>query len=133
MPDLIETHKRDIARRLKELRPLLQEYERLEAAAKALDSIPAARSANTGEAARRATAAPAKPAAKRRGGRRAGRPPGSGGRAIEALALITAQPGISTPELAERMGIQANYLYRVLPALQKAGKVTKKGKGWHAR
>ena len=29
------------------------------------------------------------------------------------------------------MGIQANYLYRVMPGLQKDGKVKKRGKGWH--
>jgi hypothetical protein len=30
------------------------------------------------------------------------------------------------------MGIKQNYLYRVLPALEKDKKVTKRGKGWHA-
>jgi hypothetical protein len=29
------------------------------------------------------------------------------------------------------MGIQANYLYRVMPGLEKDGKVKKRGKGWH--
>jgi hypothetical protein len=29
------------------------------------------------------------------------------------------------------MGIQANYLYRVMPALQAEGKIRKEGKGWH--
>ena len=44
---------------------------------------------------------------------------------------MNAQPGITIPELADAMGIQANYLYRVMPALQKDGKVKKRGKGWH--
>jgi len=44
---------------------------------------------------------------------------------------VKANPGITIPELAGRMGIQHNYLYRVLPALQKEKKVTKRGKGWH--
>jgi hypothetical protein len=29
------------------------------------------------------------------------------------------------------MKIQPNYLYRVLPALAKEGKIKKQGKGWH--
>jgi hypothetical protein len=29
------------------------------------------------------------------------------------------------------MGIQANYLYRVMPTLAEEGKVRKDGKGWH--
>ena len=41
------------------------------------------------------------------------------------------QPGITIPELAAKMGIKQNYLYRVLPGLQQEGKVTKQGRGWH--
>ena len=44
---------------------------------------------------------------------------------------MKAKPGITIPELADSMGIQANYLYRVMPGLQKDGKVKKRGKGWH--
>ena len=35
------------------------------------------------------------------------------------------------PELAKRMKIKPNYLYRVLPQLEKDGKVAKKEKGYH--
>jgi hypothetical protein len=35
-------------------------------------------------------------------------------------------------EIASAMGIKQNYLYRVLPALEKDKKVVKRGKGWHA-
>ncbi|MDQ6751128.1 MAG: hypothetical protein M3Z33_10290 [Actinomycetota bacterium] len=45
---------------------------------------------------------------------------------------MRANPGVTIPELAERMGINATYLYRVLPTLQKEKKITKRGKGWHA-
>ena len=44
---------------------------------------------------------------------------------------MRARPGITIPEIAEAMGIQQNYLYRVLPALQKDGLVRKEGRGWH--
>ena len=64
---------------------------------------------------------------------RRGRPKGSGTRAIQALELVKARPGITIPELAEAMGIKQNYLYRVMPGLADDGKVTKSGRGWHAR
>lgn len=63
------------------------------------------------------------------GGR--GRPRGSGKRADEAVEIIKAQPGVTIPEIAERMGIGPNYLYRVLPGLVDAGRVWKDGNGWH--
>jgi hypothetical protein len=31
------------------------------------------------------------------------------------------------------MGIKQNYLYRVLPGLEKEGKVRKEGRGWFAK
>ena len=52
---------------------------------------------------------------------------------FEALDLVKARPGITIPELAEAMGIKQNYLYRVMPGLADEGKVTKSGRGWHAR
>jgi hypothetical protein len=66
------------------------------------------------------------------GNGRRGRPKGSGTRGKQALELVRDNPGISIPEMADKMGIQQNYLYRVLPSLQKEGLVRKEGKGWHA-
>ena len=43
---------------------------------------------------------------------------------------MKAKPGITIPELADAMGIKQNYLYRVLPSLQKDKLVKKQGKGW---
>nr|MBA3263499.1 hypothetical protein [Thermoleophilaceae bacterium] len=63
--------------------------------------------------------------------RRRGRPRGSGNRAKQALELVRARPGITISELADTMGIKANYLYRVMPTLQKEGQVKKRDKGWH--
>jgi len=48
---------------------------------------------------------------------------------IEALE----ERGMSQSELARRMGIKQNYLYRVLPGLQSDGKVRKDGRGWHPK
>jgi hypothetical protein len=65
--------------------------------------------------------------------RRAGRRKGSGTRAAQALSFVKGQPGITIPELAAKMGIKQNYLYRVLPALEQEGKINKKGRGWHPK
>jgi DNA-binding IscR family transcriptional regulator len=43
---------------------------------------------------------------------------------------VKAHPGITVPEIAEKMGIKQNYLYRVLPGLAQDGLVVKDGRGW---
>jgi CRP-like cAMP-binding protein len=126
MADFLEEKKREITARMSELRPLVEEYHRLEAAASALEGVPA------GERG----AATRSPRRSRRhvtgtGSGRRGRPRGSGTRSKQALELVRSRPGITIPEIAETMGIQQNYLYRVLPALQKDGLVRKEGRGWH--
>jgi hypothetical protein len=168
--DFLDEKRREINDRLAELKPLIDEYNRLEAAATALagvrgSSAPAAASAS-------AAATPAAPAkrgpgrprgsksrtttGKRRGRppgrktetasaaatttaaattatprRRAGRRKGSGTRAAQALSFVTGQPGITIPELAAKMDIKQNYLYRVLPGLEQEKKIKKQGRGWH--
>ncbi len=67
------------------------------------------------------------------GGKKGGRPKGSGKRATEAVSLVQGQPGITIPELAAKMGIKQNYLYRVLPGLEQDGKLEKKGRGWYPK
>ncbi len=42
------------------------------------------------------------------------------------------EPGISASEIAKTMKIKPNYLYRVLGELEKEGRVTKKGREYHA-
>jgi hypothetical protein len=128
MPDFLEEKKREIDARLKELRPLVDEFHRLEAAAAALQGVPASAAA----------AAPARRTRRARrsgstGTGRRGRPRGSGTRSKQALELVRSRPGITIPEIAESIGIQQNYLYRVLPALQKDGLVRKDGRGWYPR
>lgn len=55
-----------------------------------------------------------------------------GTRADQAVALVEANPGISASEIAKSMKIKPNYLYRVLGELEKEGRVTKKGRQYHA-
>jgi CRP-like cAMP-binding protein len=128
MPDFLEEKKREIDARLKELRPLVDEFHRLEAAAAALQGVPSSAAAS----------APARRTRRTRrsgsaGTGRRGRPRGSGTRSKQALELVRTRPGITIPEIAQSIGIQQNYLYRVLPALQKDGLVRKDGRGWYPR
>ena len=131
MPDFLEEKRKEISQRLKELRPLVDEYHRLEAAEQALSGVGGTgngrRTASASSTPRRARSARAKGS----GTGRRGRPRGSGTRANQALELVKARPGITIPELAEAMGIKQNYLYRVMPGLAEEGKVTKSGRGWH--
>jgi sugar-specific transcriptional regulator TrmB len=131
MADFLDEKRKEIQSRLKELKPLVDEYQRLEAAERALSGVGTSAAAPRTNAAaptrrRRRTAAASAT------GRR-GRPRGSGTRANQAEALVRSKPGITIPELAEAMGIKQNYLYRVMPTLAEEGKVTKSGRGWHPR
>lgn len=131
MADFLDEKRSEIGSRLKELKPLVEEYQRLEAAAAALDGVP---QGNGSAPSRRAPTRPASRGTRRaKGTGRRGRPKGSGTRGAEALALVRAQPGITIPEIAEKMGIKQNYLYRVLPALAEDGLVRKDGRGWHPK
>jgi DNA invertase Pin-like site-specific DNA recombinase len=78
----------------------------------------------------------------RAGRRRPGRPRGSGGgrrrrrggtRADQAVKLVESSPGISASEIAKRLKIKPNYLYRVMGELQKEGRVNKRGRGYHPK
>jgi CRP-like cAMP-binding protein len=134
MADFLDEKKREIDARLKELRPLVEEFHRLEAAAAALGGVPASGGrAAAGPPPKRRQQRRAAAAAPAAGTRRRGRPRGSGTRSKQALELVRTRPGITIPEIAEAMGIQQNYLYRVLPSLQKDGLVRKEGRGWHPR
>jgi len=126
--DFLDEKRKEIQTRLKELRPLVDEYHRLEAAERALSGVGG--STATAPAPTRRRRSSSSPSSN---GRRRGRPRGSGTRAAQALQLVTDNPGITIPELADRMGIKQNYLYRVMPGLAEEGKVTKSGRGWHLR
>jgi len=193
--DFLDDRRKEITNRLKELQPVVDEFNRLEAAVEALAGVIGSAASEAGSAAvatvtrrrgpgrprgsgTRKKAAKAKAAAaaatkatapeaatpvvERKGpgrpkgsgkkvgrpagkvgrpagkvgrpkARRGGRPKGSGKRATEALSLVQGQPGITIPELAVKMGIKQNYLYRVLPGLEQGGKLEKKGRGWYPK
>lgn len=119
MTEFLESARRDIEARLSELR---DEVKRLETAAAALGG------ARRGRGPGRPRGASGR---KSSNGRRRGRRAGGGTRASQALRLVKGNPGIAIGDLAKRMNITPNYLYRVMPQLEKEGKVRKEGKGWH--
>jgi hypothetical protein len=131
LTDFLDEKRKEIQARLKELKPLVDEYHRLEAAERALSGVA------DGTASAVASPAPRRsPRAARGSGsasRRRGRPRGSGTRGQQALELVRARPGVTIPELAEAMGIKQNYLYRVMPDLAGQGLVVKSGRGWHPK
>ena len=130
MPDSLDTIRKQVRDRTKELAPLVEEYRQLEEAMSALEGRAASGAATTSSGSRGSRSAGAPKAS---GGGRRGRRKGSGTRAAEALKLVGERPGITIGELAEAMGIQQNYLYRVMPSLADEGKVVKSGRGWHLR
>lgn len=147
MTDFLAEKRREIDARMVELKPRIDEYALLEQAQAALAKIPAATNgASAVSPARRGPGRPrknvAKPASQPKAAattkatigrsKRPGRRPGSGKRAAEALAAITEQPGITVAEMAKKLGMKPNYLYRVLPTLQAEGKIAKKGRGYQA-
>lgn len=80
--------------------------------------------AGLGRSARRGPGRPRGSVARR--GRRAGT------RADQAVKIITQNPGINVAELGRKMRLKApNYLYRVLPDLEKEGRIKRKGRGYH--
>ncbi|HTR89891.1 MAG TPA: hypothetical protein VMG62_07250 [Solirubrobacteraceae bacterium] len=161
MTDFLDEKRQEITDRLQELAPLVEEFRRLEAAASALDGIGGAvaprrrgpgRPPGSGRKKAAATTTRKKPGRPKKVGRpkgsgkatatatatttkrpRAGRRKGSGTRGAQALSLVQGQPGITIPELAAKMGIKQNYLYRVLPGLEQEGKIAKQGRGWHPK
>ena len=120
---VVDDVREQITQRLKELKPLVDEYHKLEAMVRRLVEGDGARSSSGRSSTRRRST-------RSTNGRRRGRPRGGGTRSAQALALVEAKPGITIPEMAKEMGITPNYLYRVLPELAKDGKVKKTGKGW---
>jgi hypothetical protein len=121
----VDTTVKEIDDRLGELR---DEVAKLEAARAALvggsrrgPGRPRRSSSTPATRRRRATRGPG-----RSRGRRGGNT-----RANQALELVRGKPGITIPEIAQSMGIEPNYLYRVMPKLVTDGQVRREGQGWH--
>ena len=125
MPDVLSELRTSLAKRLRELEPLITEHAQVRKALDALEGV-GKRQGTAASAAKRSRTATAGTAARGRG-----RPRGTGGRAQEVLAHVHKHPGITVAELAKRIKIAPNYLYRVLPQLERDGKLHKRDKGYH--
>ncbi len=146
--DFLTKQRQQIEARLKELQPAHEEYLTL---LEARDALAGVKPSGTGRG-------PGRPPARRGPGRPPGRrgpgrPPGSGRKATgrktagkkttrrrrtgtrrdQALDLIKQNPGISVSDIADRMGIRQNYLYRVTQELQKQRLVKRRNGGFHVR
>jgi hypothetical protein len=150
--DFLTQQRRRIDARLQELRPAHEEYLTLLEAKEALDGLKAPSQTGRppgrtpgrrgpgrppGSGTKRRSSSAARGRAPSSNGRRRARRGGTrrragGTRADQALALIKSSPGVTVPEIADRMGIRQNYLYRVTAALQKQGSVKRKGQGFVA-
>ena len=132
MADFLTEQRTAIDNRLKELRPLYEEYLQLEQAKEALEGV-------GGTTRRRG---PGRPAGSRStgtrrasggNGRRRRRGRGGANRADQVLRVIRENPGISVSEIGDKLGMkQKNYLYRVVGNLQSQGAVKKEGRGFTA-
>jgi hypothetical protein len=104
----------DLRRRRDELRPLVDELQRIETAIDALERI----DHGAGNGAPAAT----------RPGRRRGRPrKGEPNRSDQFLALVR-DGGTTIPAAAEALGIGPNYLYRIAGTLESEGTIRKEGR-----
>jgi hypothetical protein len=147
--DFLTKQRQQIEARLRELQPAHEEYLTL---LEARDALAGVKPGKTGPG-------PGRPPARRGPGRPParrgpGRPPGSGRkttarkttkrktatrrrrsgtRGDQALELIKQNPGISVSDIANRMGIRQNYLYRVTQELQKQRLVRRRNGGFHAK
>jgi hypothetical protein len=131
MADFLTEQRAAIDNRLKELRPLYEEYQQLEKAKEALEGVGAPRRRGPGRppgsrstSTRRASGGNGR---RRRRGRR------GGNRADQVLKVIRENPGISVSAIGDKLGMkQKNYLYRVVGNLQSEGAVKKEGRGFKA-
>jgi hypothetical protein len=107
---VVEEIRRRVDERLAELEPAVDEYRELLAIRRGLD------------------AASAEPPDL--GMRRPRRAAGGETRADQAVRIVGGRPGITVKEVAGEMGINENYLYRLLPRMEREGTLRREGAGW---
>jgi CRP-like cAMP-binding protein len=117
MTDLLDTIRSDIAARLSELRPLVEEAEQLQRAADALGGngsiIPA-------------------PRAQRTTGRRRGGATVRGQTGQRIVEYVKANPGSTAGDVASALGLKRNSTGTRLAQLAKAGELRKAKRGYSA-
>jgi predicted HTH transcriptional regulator len=116
--DVLDQARSLIEKRINELREELHKLEQTHA--------------DLGGRVRRGPGRPRGSTSRRRsgGGRKRGRKRST--RSDQAVRIVKQNPGITASEVAKKMKIQPNYVYRVMGDLQKDGKVKKSGRGYSA-
>ncbi|HYH61256.1 MAG TPA: winged helix-turn-helix transcriptional regulator [Solirubrobacterales bacterium] len=104
------------------IRELDSERERLE---RALSSLTDGREGRRGPGRPRGSSSRPPGGGKRRRSRKGGT------RAEHATEVIAENPGISAGQIADKLGMKPNYMYRVLTELQADGKVRKDGRAYY--
>jgi hypothetical protein len=118
MPDLLDRVTAEIRDRLEASRAAVAEYERLEAARRALDGTDG--SAPTGRRARRQpSSAPRRRSTPARGRARKRAPRGANREAV--LRVVNERPGVTTAELAAASGVERNTLYALVATMTNRG------------
>ena len=134
MADFLSEQLGALEKRLKDLRPHVEEYLHLEQVKEALEGVGRPRR-GPGRPRGSTTRRRASTTTRRKstnGRRRRGRRGGT--RAQQALKVVRDNPGITVSELGRKLNIkQPNYLYRVMNQLQSDGAVTKSGRGYTAK
>jgi hypothetical protein len=151
--NLIEDFQTRIDARMAEIHPLVQEYHALQQLRGVISNLDAADVAahianfpipgligTPGSGGTESGEGGGSPKAKRSGSAKRNRsrtaPSGaptdrSGeGHDEEIVALVTAEPGLTAAQLAERLDLPVSVLFRTLPLLQRDGLVRKHGKGF---
>ena len=124
MADLVARIQRDIESRLKELRPLLEEKEQLEAVLAALTDSPNGTAAPAPRASR-ATATASSRRAPYAGGKRQRAPRGANREAI--LSVVRERPGVSASEVADITDIAKPTVHTTISQLKRKGILESEG------
>jgi hypothetical protein len=120
MPDLLDRVTAEIRDRLDASRAAVAEYERLDAARRALDATDGSAAAG-GRTRRQQSAARGQRRTTRRGSARKRAPRGANRESV--LRVVGERPGVTTAELAAASGVERNTLYALLSTLTKRGEL----------
>ena len=112
-----------VARRMTELRPLVDEYRELEQVAQRLGVSPGA-TTDTPSRPRR-TRRRARPSTRSTARAGTGR---SNGRRDQLLAMVNERPGITVREVGTELGVDPTSLYRIVHLLEQDGALQKRGR-----
>lgn len=130
--DQLKDLERQVAGRLRELEPLVAEYQELQQVAQRLGikreaaaSAPAPATTRKRATRRKSTASAG--GTTRRASRRRRNAAAPGSRQADVLRLVTQRPGITVPELGRELSVDPTGLYQIVRRLEGRGELRKIG------